>query len=219
MPQVGYVKLQSYTASFRLPQAISGMQLALEVPPYSAILGMLASASGREITPEDTRIGIHYSYEGSGTDLETIHRWGRKPTGRYTYNGTTPRKRQVHYNATLEIIFDNLELVDELEAAKHPITLGRSQDIATLAALETVEAKPVEKGTPIGSLIPAKHLINKTFGGFYYNLPEYFDYLDGYVRRPLKVQQFVATTDFPEPVKIPHLFTINETTFYLHNWA
>ena len=219
-----YIKLSGPTASYRLPTAISGTQLALEAPPYSSLLGMLSYASGREITPKDTRIGYRYTYTGQGMDLETNHRWKRNPTGTYSYDSDTNiRKRQIHYNITLELLLDNLDLFNEIRHPSRQMTFGRSQDLATLEYVRRVNAEEVESGELWGTLLPLEQGKDIPSDGMFYNLPEYFNYDDGKIRRARSIRLFLALDQYKSEVSCPNLWKISDEeeinpVFYLHSW-
>lgn len=218
-----YARFSGPTASYRLPTAISGSQLALEVPPYSSLLGMLSYAADREISPNDGRIGCRYKYNGKNTDLETVHRWGRNKSGSYSYNETNIRNREIHYSIEMEIILTNLEFKEHLDTPARQLTFGRSQDLVTIEEVQIVTGEQVQNGQIFGSLLPVLDNINIPGNGLFYNLPEYFEYFDGKIRRPRNIRSFLAINQYPQNIEFPHLWKVDLAeiefpTFYLHQW-
>ncbi|MDH5403421.1 MAG: CRISPR-associated protein Cas5 [Candidatus Heimdallarchaeota archaeon] len=218
-----YIKLSGISASFRIPTLVSGAQLSLTAPSYSTILGMLSYATGKEVTINDTRIGFRYSYESKSMDLEKIHRWGRSNAGSYSYNKTNIRNREVHYFVTLELVLDNTELFDSLDNPSRSITLGRSQDLATIDTVRLVKGKTVEKGELWGTLLPIAIHEDIPASGVFFTLPEYFDYLYGKVRRPMNIRTFIALSQYSTEVEFDNLIALDDTeiqhsTFYIHSW-
>jgi CRISPR-associated protein Cas5t len=63
----------SWTASFRYPNLISGIQPTLEVPPLSTILGLINAAAGRYLEHKKLTIGYYFEFQNKAIDLETIY--------------------------------------------------------------------------------------------------------------------------------------------------
>ncbi len=202
-----YVRFIGRTASYRIPTTISGVQLTLEIPSYSTIIGMLSVILGRKYMPKNQAIGIRYTYETKNFDLETTHRWKRdSKNGKITYHGTNPRRRQVHYNPLLEIFLTDTALEEELHYPKRTPTLGRSQDIAKIDLIKRIKAVPVNKGKVNSTLIPVNFTNTKNFTeqnnmlpkqdvmqGVLYVLPTDFDVSElGKIRIPLNFNMFLG---------------------------
>lgn len=217
-----FAKMTGSTASYRIPSIIDGDQLALTVPGYSSILGMLSFASGREISIADTRIGMSYRYSYSGFDLEKFHRFERSSTGKYKYNKTNIRRREIQYGVELGLILDNLDLFDILDNPKRQLTLGRSQDLVNVESVEIVKATKIETANLLGTLLPLNIGESIPGNGIFYNLPEYFDYKNGKVRKPKNIRTFLALTQDEQEVKFENLYKIYGSykypDFYLHDW-
>ena len=73
--EVYRINITSWTASFRYPNIISGVQPTLEVPPLSTVLGLMNAAAGRYLEHKALSIGYFFKYESSGEDLETIYQY------------------------------------------------------------------------------------------------------------------------------------------------
>src|ERR1051325_2569432 len=71
--EVYTVDIRSWTASFRYPNLISGIQPTLEVPPLSTVLGMINAAAGNYLEYPKLTIGYYFEYAAKATDLETIY--------------------------------------------------------------------------------------------------------------------------------------------------
>jgi len=219
MKEFIYLDIHGLTASFKVPQVYQGFLISLPLPPYSTILGILSRMAGRMITPEDTRIGFRYTSEGVGKDLETYHRWKRQPSGSYSYDKTAVRGREVHYNPRLEIILDNTDLLDELSKPKRFITLGRSQDVATINALYIDEGEEIVQGKVENTFVRLEDTGRQLVNGMLFNLPESFDYTKDMVRMPQNISRYLAILDNEDEIKLPNLYKVGYQVFYLHKWS
>ncbi len=218
-----HVRLNGWTATFRLPLLYSGMRVTSPVPPYSTLLGLMGSVAGREITPTETRIGYIFRSDGLAVDLETTWRFKVKPrTGRLEsqiQRGIA--KRQFHVRPQLDLYLDNLNLRSIFEHPANPPYLGRSQDLVwTVVIPERVEAIPVEEGTVRGTLIPFPE---PGAGGLILRLPDYFDNSNlGYTRRMEKLGMYqVIKYEAPAKIHREGLFSIGGLpegeVIYLHS--
>ncbi len=219
--KIVYARLTGISASFRIAYTVSGNQLSLTVPPYSTILGMLTFAKNEEITPNQTRIGMRYTYKGMARDLEKFHRWKRKSSGRYGYNKTNIRKRDIHIFPELELVLTNVEFKDIVDLPRRPLFLGRSQDLVAVEDLRIIDAVPVKKGRLHGTLLPIELGQPLPANGMIYNLPEHFDYQEGRVRRPQNIRTFLALPQEEQEIEFPDLFCLpdlDHRVFYIHRW-
>ncbi len=220
--QLVYCKLSGFTSSYKIPSIIDGVQLALSVPGYSSILGMLSYASGKVITPGDTKIGFKYEYENVGFDLEKFHRFKRNDKGKYNYGPTNIRQREFHHKVSLELVLDNLDLFEVMDSPMRQLTFGRSQDLAIIEDVRIVSADTVDTGTLWGTLIPIKIGRDLPGDGLFYNLPEYFSYKKGKVRKPKNFRSFLALNQYEQEIQMDNLYRIDidgvTSDFYLHQW-
>jgi len=60
MTELVHVTLKGFTSTFRIPSIVSGKSLCAPVPPYSTILGIIGCCAGRDVYPEEVRIGFEY---------------------------------------------------------------------------------------------------------------------------------------------------------------
>jgi len=219
-----HVRLEGWTATFRLPLLYSGTGLTSPLPPYSTLLGLMGSLAGHEIAAGEIRsIGFVFASEGVAVDLETT--WcfeADRQTGRLkskTQRGIA--KRQFHVRPKLDLYLDNLNLLAIFEHPANPPCLGRSQDLAWIVGNpEEVEATPVEEGIVRGTLLPFPE---PNAGGLILRLPDYFDNSDlGYTRSIEKLAIYQAIKhDAPARIRRAGLFSItglpNDEAIYVHS--
>ena len=163
--EVYRVVLTSWTASFRCPNIIAGIQLSADAPPISTIYGLLSSASGKYITPDDCGISYCYRYAGSTFDLETIYKVVLNSKDKPSKNAIADIvKRQVLFDNVLILYLDNKEIAEAFESPVFPLLLGRSGDLASVERVDKVVLDekvgisirgtvfPLSKGKAIGQL-------------------------------------------------------------------
>ncbi|HWQ33382.1 MAG TPA: CRISPR-associated protein Cas5 [Blastocatellia bacterium] len=150
-----YVRLEGWTATFRLPLIYSGTGLTSPVPPYSTLLGLIGALAGREIAPDETRIGYVFRSHGTGFDLETTRRLELGSNGKLKPQKVPGiARRQFHTRPSLDLYLDNPDLRQYFEFPANPPCLGRSQDLAWITCISEVEAEATPAGTIRGTLIP-----------------------------------------------------------------
>ncbi len=221
--------MKGFTASFRLPFAISGVQLSLPVPSYPNILGIISCCMGKNIRPKDTSIGFEFEYESKGQDIERFVRWDYnlgKPI--LKSKGPAIRKREFLINPSLILYIPNLDLLEDFRFPQGIPTLGRSQDLAWIDNIDQIEITPIESGKIGGTLIPSSKLNGTLINGFIFRLPEYIEYdEERYIRSPKNHQSFIATNSISKiqtDIKLKTgLFTSKsfedkDKCIYLHEW-
>lgn len=170
--EVYKIDITSWTASFRYPNLISGMQLTLEVPPISTVLGLINAAAGVYLEHKNLQLGYYFEYEMEGEDLETIYQISSKdgkPTNNAKSNVIT---RKFLFNNFLRIYTTDKNIVNYLSQPYFPILLGRMNDLATVTNIsQKVTLDEIEFATEIrGQVIPFRfHL-----PGQIQALPQYF---------------------------------------------
>jgi CRISPR-associated protein Cas5t len=184
--EVYKIDITSWTASFRYPNLISGMQPTLEVPPISTVLGLINAAAGAYLKHHNLRLGYYFEYEMEGEDLETIYQISSKD-GKPTNNAKSnviPRK--FLFNNFLRIYTDNEQIVEYLSQPYYPILLGRMNDLATIECISKKEKlEENEFSDKIrGQIIPFKYRL----AGQLQALPQYFT--DEFPRKNLGTQPF-----------------------------
>lgn len=170
--EVYKIDITSWTASFRYPNLISGMQPTLEVPPISTVLGLINAAAGFYIEHRELLLGYYFEYEMQGEDLETIYQISSKD-GKPTNNAkSNVLLRKFLVNNFLRIYTTDKAIVDYLSQPYYPLLLGRMNDLATVTHISGKEdLEEIEFASLIrGQVIPFKfHL-----PGQIQALPTYF---------------------------------------------
>ncbi|CUT01385.1 CRISPR-associated protein Cas5t [Candidatus Kryptobacter tengchongensis] len=164
------VKISGIVSSFRNPNFVSGVQPTLEVPPPSTVLGLISSACGKIVTPDEVKFGYVFLYESKGQDLELI------------YELTLKRKYEAKSNVVLRefltfpelyIYILNSEFERYFLYPEFPLVLGRTQELARVEEIKKVvleKSKPVRFGHTV---VPFDF---KGVGGVLLSLPLYFEY-------------------------------------------
>jgi CRISPR-associated protein Cas5t len=172
--EVYRIEISSWTASFRYPNLISGVQPTLEVPPVSTVLGILNAAAGKYLQHQNLEIGYYFEYAGKTFDLETIYMIHSDSKGNPSNKGkSNVIKREFLADGKLILFLKDKELVDYLRRPYYDILLGRSGDLAMVSVEEELfDLEKVEKANKIkGQIIPfGKNLLP----GKIQALPQYF---------------------------------------------
>jgi len=168
------IDIRSWTASFRYPNLISGIQPTLEVPPLSTVLGLINAAAGYYIKHNQFSIGYYFEFKGKETDLETIYMIDSNK-GRATNNAkSNVIKREFLFENFLRIYVSDEKIVDYLKSPVYPLVLGRMNDLASVdvAGIHKKDLLEVDNADKIkGQIIPFK---NNYLPGVIQALPKYF---------------------------------------------
>ncbi len=140
-----HVRLEGWTATFRLPLIYSGTSLSAPMPPYSTLLGLLGNLTGRPIAADETRIGYVFRSAGMDYDLETTRRLEMKNRRLKSQTVTGIAKRHFHIRPVLDLYLDQILFRTVFESPVNVPCLGRSQDLAWISLIEEVEADRAEK--------------------------------------------------------------------------
>lgn len=149
------VHLTSWTASFRYPNLISGFQPSLVVPPLSTLYGLISAATGRYICARDLPVGFVYTSGAQTIELETIYQFSTKGTRLVTKPNVI--RRQILFDNHLWLYLSDAGIADAFAEPHFQLLLGRSNDLATVAAIDTVELE--ERSTLDGlrgTVVPMK---------------------------------------------------------------
>ena len=198
------IDVRAYTASFRVP-GMMGYQISSPVPPPATIYGLLAAASGREVTPRETWIAYRFEYEARAQDLETLITYSEKGpewVQRLYAVKTQPVIRQFLFNPHLVLYLIPGLAAEALLRPRYPLLLGRSQDVAYVESYQAVSLEVVGQAQIAGVLVPfpAQNVQSQLF-----SFPTYFEMAN---RRALAVKPF-HVLDFqrgPQTTTIPNLF-------------
>lgn len=180
------IDITSWTASFRYPNLISGIQPTLEVPPISTILGLINAAAGKHIIHNHLQLGYYFEYGAEGEDLETIYQISSKdgkPTNQAKSNIIY---RKFLFDTFLRIYVTDETIVDHLKKPHYQLVLGRMNDLATVTCISNREKlEKVEFAKEIrGQIIPFKYHLP----GQIQALPKYFT--DEFPRKNLGTEPF-----------------------------
>jgi len=144
------VHIRSWTASYRIPFLMIGEQATLNVPPLSTAYGIISTASGRFVTPQETGVGIIGISEARVTDLEKIYQVGKSRL----IEKTNVLKRQFLYDNSVFLYISNLNLAEYFEHPVYPILLGRSSDLAMVKEVTPVELYETDEAEFQHTLLP-----------------------------------------------------------------
>ncbi|MFN3135194.1 MAG: type I-B CRISPR-associated protein Cas5b [Candidatus Kryptonium sp.] len=183
-------KITGIIASFRDPKFISGVQPTLEVPPPSTVLGLMSSASGRILKPNDVEFGYVFLYKDKGKDVELIYELTLKM--KYGAKSNVVLREFLTF-PELYIYTTDLEFEKYFRFPMFPLLLGRTQELAKIEEVKKIElkqTKPVRFGHTI---VPFDF---KGVGGILISLPLYFEYDPFGPRKGQKIQPFILVKNF-----------------------
>lgn len=185
--EVYKIDITSWTASFRYPNLISGLQPTLEVPPLSTVLGLINAAAGKYLVYKNLQLGYYFEYEMESEDLETIYQISSNKDGKPTNDAkSNVIKRKFLYNNFLRIYVAEKSIVDFLSQPYYPLLLGRMNDLASVVQIsQKVNLEEVQCASKIcGQVIPFKYRL----AGQLQALPQYFT--NEFPRKNLGTQPF-----------------------------
>jgi CRISPR-associated protein Cas5t len=194
--QVHVVDISSWTASFRYPNLISGVQPTLEVPPVSTVLGLINAAAGQYLSHQKLELGYYFQFEAKAFDLETIYQIDSN-NGRATNNAKSNIiRREFLYNAHLKIYLTDESLADFFRQPYYPLVLGRMNDLATVDRITTIDLPDVAYSSCIaGQVIPFRE---NHLAGQIQALPKYFT--DAFPRQNVGTEPY-SVISYLTPVK------------------
>lgn len=168
------IDISSWTASFRYPNLISGIQPTLEVPPISTVLGLINAAAGHYIDHKELSIGYYFEYQGKEMDLETIYMIDSKKGKASNSAKSNIIKREFLFENLLRIYTPDEVIVNYLKAPVFPLVLGRMNDLASVdvSGIRKINLKKMANADKIkGQIIP---FTNNHLPGVIQALPKYF---------------------------------------------
>lgn len=183
------IDITAWTASFRYPNLISGVQPTLEAPPLSTVLGILNAASGQYLQHQDLEIGYYFEYSGKTFDLETIYMIPTDSKGNPSNNAKSNIiQREFMADVRLSLYLKDPNITAFLQQPYYDILLGRSGDLATVYTPKEIELTEVEKADKIkGQVIPLK---GNFLPGKIQALPVYFT--DEFPRKNLGTEPYTV---------------------------
>ena len=168
------IDIRSWTASFRYPNLISGIQPTLEVPPLSTILGLINAAAGHYINHKEISIGYYFEYQGKEMDLETIYMIDTNKGKPNNMAKSNVIKREFLFENLLRIYTTDETIVNYLKYPVYPLVLGRMNDLASVdvARIHKQDLEEIKNADKIrGQIIP---FTNNHLPGVIQALPKYF---------------------------------------------
>lgn len=168
------IDIRSWTASFRYPNLISGIQPTLEVPPLSTVLGLINAAAGHYVNHEQLSIGYYFEYQGKEMDLETIYMMDTNKAKPNNLAKSNVVKREFLFDNFLRIYTPDETIANYLKHPIFPLVLGRMNDLASVDIRNIKKNKfpGVENADKIkGQIIP---FANNFLPGAIQALPKYF---------------------------------------------
>lgn len=133
------VALNGWTASFRHPQLVTGMQPTLPLPPPSTIYGLVSAAVGHWVNPEECQVAYVFQANGSAQDLETIYQFSNSASA-----GSTVIIREWLTDWRLWLYFAERTWAEAFESPCFPLTLGRQQELAHVEPVEESVIQEIE---------------------------------------------------------------------------
>lgn len=168
------IDIRSWTASFRYPNLISGIQPTLEVPPLSTILGLINAAAGYYINHKEISIGYYFEYQGKEMDLETIYMIDTNKGRPNNMAKSNIIKREFLFENLLRIYTIDEAIVNYLKYPVYPLVLGRMNDLASVdvPGIQKKDLQEIKNADKIrGQIIP---FTNNHLPGVIQALPKYF---------------------------------------------
>jgi CRISPR-associated protein Cas5t len=157
-------RVEAPTASFRYPTFVVGRQPSYPAPPPATVRGLLACALGELTCPRSYEVAIRFGAKARVDDLELQHvlvpAGGKMPgtsLSKTAEGSVQPVRREFFLDCWLELIVrggDLERLAAALRRPAFPLTLGRSQDLATTTSIEDVEVEQDEKCYVEDALVP-----------------------------------------------------------------
>lgn len=185
--EVSRINIFSWTASFRYPRFMIGMQPTLKIPPLSTIYGLLSAVAGEPITPYDVSMGFIFESNIKYVDLELIYEIEKLKSIK-----SNIIKRENLYDCHLYLYLKDINnKVLDFKKPYYPLLLGRSTDLATVLEIKKIELKK-EKNIRFGhTIVPYDSNLVK---GAIQSLPVYMT-ID-IPRKPVGVRPFVILEDW-----------------------
>lgn len=161
------VEIEAPTASFRYPHFMVGRHPTFPMPPPATLYGLVCAAVGDLLPPDSLQLGYGFTVQAEAHDLEHLHsispKGGRTVFtfggGRFPHNtdGTvTPTTRDFLFGAKLTLYLNRPELGGAFRCPHYALSLGRSQDLATVVSVAEVELEPEKRGYLEHTLLPAE---------------------------------------------------------------
>ena len=195
--EVFKIDIKSWTASFRYPNLISGVQPTLEVPPISTVLGLINAAAGQYLNHKELTLAYYFEYESEGEDLETIYQISAKDGKPTNTAKSNIIYRRFLFNNFLRIYTTDEQVVHYFSQPYFQLLLGRMNDLATVSYIsDRVNLDRIEYSTKIrGQIIPFRYHLP----GQIQALPKYFT--DDFPRKNLGTEPYSIINHKPNSIE------------------
>jgi CRISPR-associated protein Cas5t len=163
--RVARIAIEAHAASFRYPHFLIARQISFDMPPPATIYGHIASAAGELLPPSAFRFGYIFEFQSKGSDLEHQHvisPGGSRQT--FSHEGVKlpvsveavvqPHLRDFLFKPKLTLYLDPPELAEAFREPAFCVVLGRSQDLANIVSIETLELEPAPGAYLENTLLP-----------------------------------------------------------------
>lgn len=202
------IHLRSWTASFRPPLTIYGYQLTLNAPPFSTVYGILSSACGYIVTPEDTQVGFVFLHKGNAVDLETIYEWEEKnvsadkrmemakkgiPVPASKISKKNVIKREFLAFNDLYVYVVNKNIAECFKKPVFPLLIGRSSDLAFADEVKEIELVERDASFVYPTVVLLEDVDKEQLSGDLKALPVYFG--EEIPRKPQLTKPFLVINE------------------------
>lgn len=206
------MEIRAITASFRYPMFVVAYQPTYRVPPISTIYGLLSAAKGSKVSIYDLAVGYNFTYEGTGTDLEHLLKFGGEDKTRPpSYLGSNIVKREFLYNCTLTLYLSDLNFGRYLKNPHYTLLLGRQSDLAKVIRMNKIELIPKTDIEVANTILPFDGKVS----GQVISLPS--DYTDELERKPIEVRTY-CIVESKQRVERGYYDTELDTGVYMHDF-
>ncbi|PKP59985.1 MAG: type I-B CRISPR-associated protein Cas5 [Candidatus Altiarchaeales archaeon HGW-Altiarchaeales-1] len=180
------ILIEGWTASFRYPSFISGYQPTLPSPPLSTIYGLISSAKGELVGPEDLCVGYVFDCESKAVDLETIYELSPN-----LHAKSNVIKREFLFNPKLHLYIKDLSYEQYFKKPYYSMLFGRSTDLAMVKEIKKIKLSEREN-INVGKTILPMELAGAH--GHVVPLPTHFT--DTIPRKVIGVKPYILMTEF-----------------------
>jgi CRISPR-associated protein Cas5t len=225
MQELLQIEFEGWTATPRMPMILSGNAICLNNPTYSTILGIIGCCMGRLVEGNELAVGFKYSFDNTGTDLETRHRLefdGKKI--KKNAKGTDAYTREFHLMPKLTIWINRLDWIGFFLNPVGTPCLGQSQDLLRITKVDIVDVAKVNSGKIGGTLIPFN--LNTKLAGQLIQVADYYIENDvvGMGRRPNNTKMYLSlNADNFQNIENDNLYKIygaeEERCIYLNEFS
>lgn len=156
------ITARGFTASFRYPHFMMGLQPTYNMPPPATLYGHIASALGEQFDPAGVRFAVHFSYMHKQADIETTillkEASGKMPQDKslpkVLEGNPNPFQREILFFPRLTLYINRPEWLDAFRHPRYAVCLGRSQDLFSYQSVEVIDSQPTPNAYLEHTLLP-----------------------------------------------------------------